>query len=179
MSVPKIKIAVGYRAGVGKDTFFGYMQRKVNNLTQISFADPIYSIMSYAQNVCGFENIKDRGFLQYIGTEWARNNDPDIWIKLALGRAENLDNVIITDVRFCNEFQTLKEDGWFMVKINRDVDNIDRFNTGSVNHSSEQELNIIHNNSWNYVIDNNGDLTEFYKKIDIMFDEYVKWSMNK
>ena len=123
MEVLNLKISVGYKAGCGKDTFCNYLKQKFNNYNtkKIAFADPIYDIMFYAQDVCGFKNNKDRKFLQFIGTEWARSKQDDIWIDIALSKSNNLDVALISDVRFNNEFQTLKKNGWFNVKIIRNV----------------------------------------------------------
>ena len=70
------KVAFGYKMGVGKDTAVDYLISRHGG-KRISFADPIYNIMNYAQEVCGFEPEKDRYFLQLVGTDWARKKDPN------------------------------------------------------------------------------------------------------
>tara|TARA_Y100000389_G_C17460604_1_gene521369 strand:+ start:556 stop:1095 length:540 start_codon:yes stop_codon:yes gene_type:complete len=169
----KLKIAVGYKAGCGKDTFCNYLSKKFNNYKtgQIAFADPIYDIMFYAQHTCGFNSVKDRKFLQFVGTEWGRSIQDDIWINIALSKAKDLDIALISDLRFNNEFQTLKENGWFNVKIVRDNISSSRIGSGSNTHPSETELNIVHDLCWDYIIENNGTLDEFHEKIDIMLKD--------
>jgi hypothetical protein len=162
-----MKIAFGYKMGVGKDEAVSYIRRKIDG-RQISFAGPLYSIMFYAQEVCGFEKQKDRQFLQYVGTEWAREKDPDIWVRLAIENASRmLGNLFLTDLRFPNEFEALKNDGWLCVKINRSSTE-GREGSGKKSHHSEKALDLVHDNRWDYIIDNNGTLEEFYKKLDIL-----------
>lgn len=162
-----MKIAFGYKMGVGKDEAVSYIKRKIDG-RQISFAGPLYSIMFYAQEVCGFEQQKDREFLQYVGTEWARKNDPNVWVRLAIEKSSMINgNIFLTDLRFPNEFEALKNDGWLCVKINRSYTE-GREGSGNKSHHSEKALDLIHDNRWDYIIDNNGSLEEFYKKLDIL-----------
>ena len=49
--------------GCGKDTATSYLIAKYGGV-RMTFADPIYAIQKYAQDVCGFRNTKDRQFLR-------------------------------------------------------------------------------------------------------------------
>lgn len=169
-----MKIAFGFEMSSGKDTCVNYLIEKYGGV-KIAFADALYDILYYAQSVCGFSKQKDRKFLQWIGTEWARSKEPNIWIKLFLEKSKEMEkenNLYCSDVRFINEFISLKNDGWLMVKINRDKDEIyrERIGTGDINHKSENELKNISDNFWNFIINNNGSLDELYKKIDEMVE---------
>jgi hypothetical protein len=160
-----MKIAFGYKMGSGKDTSVEYMIGKFGG-QKISFADPIYSIMTYAQKTCGFANEKDRKFLQWIGTEWGREKNSNIWIDIALGRSSTNENCFISDLRFQNEFDALKENGWTCVKLKREYDNISIAGTGIITHISENELDNIDDFKWDYIIENNGTFNDLYKKLD-------------
>lgn len=92
-------------------------------------------IMHYAdylkyicKSVYGWDGNKDehgRSILQYVGTDKARKNNPDIWVNvinetlLAIG--EDYDICIIPDCRFPNESDKMREFGWDVgaLKINR------------------------------------------------------------
>lgn len=66
------------------------------------------------------EPLTPRYALQTLGTEWGRQCDPDVWIKLALRRAAVLPGrVVITDCRFCNEARAVKAAGGEVWKIVR------------------------------------------------------------
>ena len=162
-----MKIAFGDKSRVGKDTAASYMISRYGG-KRFSFAKRLYKIMDFIQDVCGIPREKDRKLLQILGTEWGRDKDPNLWVNLTLKDIEEskviygTENFYITDVRFRNEFDRLKEEGWIMIKITR---NISVKKVGGVkNHSSES--NDIKDEEWNYVIDNNGDISELYRTLD-------------
>ena len=158
-----MKIAFGYKMRSGKDTSVDYLISKYGG-QKISFSKPLYDILYYAQKICNFPLEKDRKFLQWIGTDWAREKDDNVWVNSALKSIENIDgNVYCSDVRFINEFRALKENGFILIKIERNLIQSDQ---NSTNHISENELDNINDSEWNYVIKNDGTLAELYKKID-------------
>lgn len=164
-----MKIAFGYKMGSGKDTAVEYLINTYGG-TRIAFADPLYHLMEYAQRYCGFPVEKDRKFLQWIGTEWGRNIDDNVWIRKTIEKSKEIEgNVYCCDCRFENEFRALKDNGFICIKINRDVGDSDmnsRAGTGSNQHSSETALDVLHDSEWDYVIDNNGTLEEFISEIE-------------
>lgn len=165
-----MKIAFGYKMGVGKDEAVSYFIQKYGG-TKISFSEPLYDIMHYAQDKCGFPREKDRQFLQYIGTEWARNKDNDVWINLLTNKDyPNNHNYYIGDLRFPNEYKALKNSGWICVKIVRSHQE-ERKGTGSHSHTSETALDKLHDNVWDYIIHNTGSLNEFYTKLDYLVNK--------
>lgn len=162
-----MKIAFGYKAGSGKDTCVDFLIKKYGGC-KLAFSDPIYDILHYAQKICNMEQGKDRGFLQYIGTEWGRNKDPDMWAKLLISKVPRDGNCYISDLRFPNELKMLKDNRWVCIKINRVIQN-DREGTGSLQHSSENVLDDISDKEWDFVINNNGSLEDLFSKVeDIM-----------
>ena len=188
-----MRIAFGCQARAGKDTAADYMYKKYNGEI-LRFADPLKDIMAYAQQRCGFEQTKDTQFLQMIGTDWARSRDPDVWIKLLIAQIKdsnvctitntqtnsnnsnnsnntqtnsnntqtNSNNYFVSDLRFRNEAIALKRAGFTCVRIIRDDRVIDRSQT------HQSELDLVNWDGWDYVIENNGTLEEFYKKLDII-----------
>lgn len=168
-----MKIAFGHKYASGKDTSADYLIKKYGGI-KLSFASPLYDILHYAQNICSFPKEKDRKFLQWIGTEWARNKDPNIWINILIEKARKEEgNVYVSDVRFLNEFTALKEDGWICIKLNRESQNRDTtegehkgIGSGEKNHISETELDSITDDNWDFVIDNNGNIEDLYFKLD-------------
>jgi hypothetical protein len=61
------------------------------------------------------------------------------------------DLVIVTDVRYRNEFEHFKYNGFTSIRILRDVDS-------GIKHSSETDQESIPNFKYDYIIDNNSDL---------------------
>lgn len=151
--------AFGHRYGVGKDTACEYLIRQHGGI-QLSFAMPLYDILHYAQKTCHFPQQKDRKFLQWNGTDWARNIQQDVWVKCLLPKITDTsqNNYFISDVRYPNEFDALKQLGFTLVKINRNA----VIETNQI-HASETALA---NHNWDLVLDNNGTLEEFYNQLD-------------
>ncbi len=156
-----MKIAFGDKSRVGKDTCVNYLIKTYGG-QHLSFAEDLYKILYYAQEVCGFKKSKDRKFLQFIGTDWAREIDNNIWINLTLKKAEVVKgNLFISDVRFRNEFDALKKEGWTLVKIIKDNPEV---TGGILNHSSEK--NDIKDDEWDYIINNNESIEDLYCKLE-------------
>ena len=162
-----MKIAFGYKMGTGKDACVKYL---INNYggEKIYFAKPIYDILYYAQKLCGLNFEKDRKFLQFIGTNWGREKDPDMWVNIVLKDLPDSENIYCSDVRFLNEFRNLKNKGWIMIKVNRNDNliNSNRVGTGNNAHISEQELDSLDASEWDFVIENNSTLENLYIKLD-------------
>lgn len=166
-----LKIAFGGVMGSGKDTCVDYLCTKYPEHTRISFAGALYDILSYAQEKCGFEKNKDRKFLQFIGTEWARNIDENVWINIVLGK--DIKGVgLLSDIRFPNEFNALKNNGWICIKVTRDNIDKNRVGNGDNTHSSELRINDINDEHWDFIINNNSTLEDLYKRLDKIFNCY-------
>jgi shikimate kinase len=67
--------------------------------------------------------VTPRGILQIIGTEVFRDNlHEDIWVKSFIKRNQNSkNNIIMTDVRFPNEMQAIKDLGGIIIYVRRDT----------------------------------------------------------
>lgn len=174
----QMKIAFGYKMGVGKDEACSYLSHKYAG-KKISFASKIYDIQRYAQMICGFKQEKDRHLLQYIGTEWGRKKDPNIWISLSMQDIPKDGNVFLSDLRFKNEFNTLKKEGWFCVKIIRSCVDLDRRKgSGILEHESEIDLDEIDDKDWDFILKNNDRLDDFYKNLDTLYFNIWRKSLN-
>lgn len=118
-------------ANAGKGTVASLFPNRI----EISFADPLYAMLS-AMTGHGVERLKDRRFkeevvpwlgksprqlLQTLGTEWGRGMvRDDVWIVIgrrkiagAIARLETLSSpsyVVIPDVRFDNEAQVIRDE---------------------------------------------------------------------
>ena len=160
-----MKIAFGFKMGTGKDISVKYL---INNYggKKIRFAEPIYDILRYAQRRCGLEYKKDRKFLQLVGTEWGRSIDNDIWINLVLKNQPKEGNIYCADVRFKNEFDALRNNGFIMIKLIRDEVNCNRIGNGTTTHISENNLDEYGDEHWDYILYNNGSLEDLYNELD-------------
>jgi tRNA uridine 5-carbamoylmethylation protein Kti12 len=169
----------GY-AQTGKDTVAKYLVEE-HGFTRIAFADAIrdalYALdplvpdypaipgirLSWVVDRSGWEQVKQdspevRRMLQRFGTEVARNQwDEDFWVKVAMNKANGIDNVVIADVRFPNEYDAIKASGGQVWRVQK-LDNVP-----VNNHASETALDG-HNFDW--VIPNYGTHEDLYSIID-------------
>ena len=110
-----------------------------------------------------------RRILQWWGTEYRRAEDPDYWTKAWTAKAESFDltaiHILIDDVRFMNELDTVRAENGLIVKIERPGFN------GAGNHASETSLDAYAD--WNRVIVNDGTLADLQRQINAMTDELL------
>ena len=140
-----------------------------NNVTEIFSADAILTKS---------ESITVRQFMQKLGTDALRNNlNLNVWINALWADYKSLNDIdmiasssgfkleieeiypnwIITDLRFSNEAQSIKQKGGILISIQRPF-----YSTVQPNaHASETELNDY---PFDYVIKNDGDLNQLLEK---------------
>lgn len=100
-----------------------------------------------------------RWILQTLGTEWGRERiGADTWLQCWHARAGRHDHVVTDDVRFLNEAETVKAAGGQLWKIVRPSAVHDG------RHVSEGGLDDW--DGFDVVIDNDGSIEEFRRKID-------------
>lgn len=171
-----IKIAFGGKMGSGKTTIIKYLINKYGGYG-LNFSDALYDILYYSQERCGIIKQKDRKFLQWVGTEWGKNINPNLWINITLTECNKLEyeNIYIGDVRYYDELKAVKENNFITIRIDRNINNIDknRCGTGSISHSSETELDKIDNSEWNYIIKNDETIDVLYKSVDNIINELI------
>lgn len=160
-----MKIAFSFKMRSGKDTCVDYLIEKYGG-RKITFAKPLYDALYKVQDIFNLPQEKDRPFLQMVG-DWAREKDDNIFVNLAL-KDSFTGNKFCNDLRFLIEYEALKKDGWVCIKINRDT------GLPSSKHRSEIELEILKDEDWDYIIDNNGTLEDLYIKLDKIISEINK-----
>jgi dephospho-CoA kinase len=192
----KIKfIGISGKIGSGKDTSALELRTIINNHFKNEvikpdvyiryFADPLKEITSILSGVeinklytQEGKNIYVESFemttgemLQKIGTDVMRNHfDNDIWIKALLNNYYTYPKntiFILPDVRFENEYNLVNENG-IMIRINGDPALVRANSNRDLNHISETALD---NADFEYVINNNGTLTELIEKLEEIFSE--------
>jgi dephospho-CoA kinase len=179
--------------GSGKTTSAEYIKKKYG-FTEYAFADPIkkiamtigfdykdiYGTQSEKLYINNFWGISGREFLQKFGKETCRDFLPtilpnmniqtgSIWInvfKRFIDDNEEKD-IIVSDVRFINEYKSIIEKKGIVIKIIRGNELLDTNQDFSAYHSSEMNFdNIDHD----YVINNDGTKEELFHEIDMMMN---------
>jgi len=160
---------------VGKTTFSDYLVDKYQFKT-IAFADPIKESAKIIFNLTEEQvngdlkeiidkrwDLTPRQILQKLGTEGCRNIfGQDIWIKrlkMELSKEEN-NNIIVSDIRFPNEAEAVKEMGGKLIKIIKSDLPINKDS-----HISEQLIDKIESDM---LIKNDFSMEEYYEHIDTL-----------
>ncbi len=157
-----LRIAFGCQKRVGKDTACEHLQQKYGGKV-MNFAGPLYDILEFACDRANIPYRKDRKFLQWVGTEWGRSIDENIWIDAMMNDIEHSkeSNIFVSDVRFPNEMEALRKAGFTLVRLVRNIDIND-------DHVSENILLDTPPEKWDYIMDNNGSLEDLYGKLEMI-----------
>lgn len=156
--------------------------RKILSHKYIAFADPIKAMIRLmfptlpekyltgssqhrAEAIPGaFKNntpLTVRRLLIDLGTEVGRSYKESVWLDafdhtFELAKYKSI--VIVTDVRFRNEFDHLKKLGFFQIRLLRD-------SHAKIDHASETNQDSIKDSEFDYVLRNNSSLVELKNEI--------------
>ena len=121
--VPRI-IAFTGPMGSGKSTAMELLKTELGHLglsaQVLKFAGPLYEMQKEVYRVAGLPNPKekDRKLLQWLGTEWGRSIDENLWVNNFTTRINYDFNTTLTDdCRFINEVNTVKSHDGVIVKM--------------------------------------------------------------
>lgn len=109
------------------------------------------------------KNPEVRRLLQVLGTDFGRKMlGDDVWINIALSGIKSEDKIVISDVRYPNEAQAIKNLSGSLWRINR-------HNHSAVNgHTSEHAMD---NYMFNHVIYNDGTLDDLSDEVFMLSRE--------
>ena len=129
----------------------------------------------------GIKNMSVREMLQKVGTDCMRRHlHPDVWINALFAdyrlgvsveefgsqivETQDYPYWIITDVRFPNEADRIKEHGGILIRIDRrDIPRMD--------HESETAMDDYHD--WDYLIQNDGTIEELFESVEEVYNDYT------
>lgn len=165
----------------GKDTVANYIVNNNDDFFPTSFAAPIRQFIADLLGITleELEGVKDnyyepldttpRHMMQTLGTEWGREIvNPNIWIILGMQRVDGAKQLglssVLSDIRFNNEADVIRENGGIMVHIRRsDAKKVSA-------HSSEIGVSV---QKEDFVIDNDSSLNALYRQTETML-KYAK-----
>jgi hypothetical protein len=104
--------------------------------------------------------ITARRLMQTLGTEWGRGLDRDFWVRTMEAELRRFSHsaVVVDDMRFDNEWVSMKNLGATLVRIRRPGEY-----TTSPSHISEGRLD---SHPFDVTIDNDGTVEDLYAQID-------------
>lgn len=189
-------IAFGYRKGYGKDFCANYLVQKYGFkrlafADPLKDAARALFGFSEAQLYGDLKEVEDsfwgfspRWLLQRLGTDTLRNTFGEIcvkegkwhpaeinqiWVRALLRKRAQVTRgpgVVITDLRFLNEFDSLQKEGAVTVKVIRPLSELG--NPTQDVHASEVELDSLTNSKWDIVLRNVGD--NYIQVLDTLMD---------
>ena len=109
------KIGLLGKMASGKTTLANEFIRQNSQYVKFAFADKLKII---AKELFGM-TIKDRQLLQQIGQKM-REIKASVWIDYVINQAKHHQYVIIDDVRYRNEIEALKNEGFTIIYLNID-----------------------------------------------------------
>lgn len=171
-------IGINGVSGSGKDTVGDYLRKK-DYFEKFSFAAKMkkftYDLFKYIGVKFAYLYDKDRSLRKEVITEdktvidyWIavgnsmRAIDPEVWIHPLKEVTEKFDNVVVTDMRFPNEAQAIKDLGGFTLLVLRE-------GSGDKRATMDKLLG-----DWKFdaVIHNDGTLEDLHKKIDEVYNGF-------
>lgn len=144
------------KAGSGKDTFADCMIKQIkksnihNHVFRIAYADALrHDAQKYFDVDVNNKNNMYRTMMQYIGTDIVRRRMPNYWVNTVISKlklyGDIFDTGIITDARYINEVQLIKDYAncehipCISIRIERPETNLN-MTIKQMKHSSETEL---------------------------------------
>lgn len=176
-------VGVAGLAGSGKDTM-GSILASNYGFSIVKFAkglrSALYALNPYvsstgplryreAVDLSGYDVAKQlypeiRRLSQTFGTEVGREIfGPDIWVELT--RADIIEtggDIVVTDVRFANEFNMIQDMGGVNVLVTRP-------GVTAMEHVSENSLQGV---TFDFVLENDGTVSDFEDTVDDWYDVY-------
>lgn len=166
-------IGISGKIGSGKDTFSNRFISQYRKQCGLTFKNKKfgYNVKKVVSVLCGVSMrvcLSREGKLVYlpewgmtigemqqkIGTEAIRFNiHPDAWILSLFSTYNDIkDSWIISDVRFKNEADAIRQRGGILIRLNGDPKRCRERDNRDMNHPSETELDTY--TEWDYVFDN-------------------------
>ena len=130
----------------GKDTFYGIVNER-HRAIRLAYADELKSECAAALGLTVDEMNQNKSLYRHLwqwwGTEYRRGQDDQYWLKRMqekLNQIPETSIVFITDVRFENEADLIRNQGGEIIRVVRS-EAPDA--TGHVGHASETEMEAI------------------------------------
>lgn len=185
-------VGITGHAKSGKDTFEQFFfKHSRGTYAKLNFADAlkeICMIMGFTREQLNDQSLKEkidvnwgitpRKLMQTIGTEMFREwFGPNVWVKILEMRLnkmkeDNVETIVIGDVRFQTETDFVERIGGYLIKIERD--NLD-LSLPMYQHDSEKGIDELKFDKNRFiVVKNNGTLDDLEKKAVEFLEKYRK-----
>ena len=128
-------VLISGKMGSGKTTLARAIQEDHwDNVFLLNFADALYSMHDFCRRFLYDAGVlepgetKDRKLLQWLGTEWGREIDKDVWVKILKRKIEAHEGLnlgdelfVVADCRFENEVTAFPEAVKVRLECSREI----------------------------------------------------------
>ncbi len=167
----------------GKDTV-GLHLSGIHNFHLLSFAGPLKDMLRIGLNlnmeqtdgnrkeepIDWLDGITPRSLMQTLGTEWGRQQHPDLWIRIAeqrIVRFGSETDIVFTDVRFDNEANMIRRHGGNIFHISRSQV---EFISGIEGHASEAGVQFNTGVCQDFSLPNNHTFESLYDQVEAVIN---------
>ena len=167
----KMILGIAGPAGSGKDTVgawfaehYGFKRYAMASslkagMAAMGFPEPTDRALK-EQPVPGF-GFTWREAAQKLGTEWGRELDSDLWVKVAERQIrESKDSLVITDIRFENESAMIRRMGGTVIHL------LGRKADLGENQQHASEAGVSISAYYDYIVDNSESLETLYEQLE-------------
>lgn len=171
-------IALGYRKESGKDTVanmlvegYGYSKIGISYRLKKFFVESFGLTWDDVETPTGkmrYNNdfqCTNREALQKIGHGFRKYFGDDIWLRFLSQRLRQGGKLVIPDLRYKNEFEFVKKLGGKCVRIDRKA-------APRSLHITENQLVLVPDDQWDYIIDNNGSFDHLHLVVEEMLEKF-------
>ncbi len=161
-------------AGCGKDTAAEYLINH-HNYTRLSFADPLRDfVFAVDDSIAGVVNEKGweaakrehpfvRATLKRIGNAARNHISPNVWLNALESQMSPEADYVITDTRFWNEADMIRNmDGWIVPIIGR----------GDMGIEDDNNVSQIMSYYEEWTIDNSGDIFQLESAVEDLLETF-------
>lgn len=175
----QIIIGISGKLGSGKDTVANIIKATDPTFQSKAYAYKLKQIVSILTSCSIEDTMTQEGkntyipefeltigqMLQQLGTNVLREGfNKNVWINaLMLELSKSKGNYIITDCRFKNEADAIKNAGGFLIRVNRPDNPIARNSNRDLSHPSETDMDDY--TGFDAVIENDADLESLENKV--------------
>lgn len=120
-------------------------------------------------------SISARKLLQDTADKIKKGFGENYFVEDLLFTIRKANNVIVTDCRYINEYEALKKEEFYFIKVERDTEEVDP-------HSSENSVVNLSDDNFDFIIKNNSDINTLARSCYDLYCElvdYIRDSENK
>lgn len=141
-----------------------YLTPSICNSANVPIED---CILKYSIKDSKSSRVTFRSLMQWWGTDYRRTQDVDYWVSRIVDECSSNKLYVISDVRFRNEANKIKELSGYLVRIER----FGNISISNMSHPSEIDLDEWHR--WDFVINNKSDLKEYVRSCDVIIKKII------